>query len=108
MLNDNYSIVLVGMEKKQIDRLPKGIIGLGKTNSAEELAMIYTTADVFVNPSREETFGMTTLEAIACGTQAIVYEGTACEEVVLEYGGIAVKPEVKHIYEAITNLAFSN
>lgn len=51
-----------------------------------ELAEIHTAADVFVNPTYEETFGLTTLEAVSCGTHTIVYEDTACEEVALEIG----------------------
>ena len=102
MLDDSYVIVLVGLTQKQIDTLPRNIKGLVRTNSAQELAAMYTMADIFVNPSREETFGMTTIEATACGTEAIVYEGTACEEVVRTQGGIAVPPSVENLYSAIT------
>ena len=101
MLDDPYVVVLVGLNKKQIANIPQKIIGLGKTNSPQELAKIYTAADIFVNPSREETFGMTTLEAVSCGTNAIVYKGTACEEVVEHFGGVAVPQGVDNIYEAI-------
>lgn len=104
LLDDRFTIVLVGLNSKQISKLPHGIIGLNKTNDMTELAAIYTTADFFINPSREETFGMTTIEAISCGTYAIVYKNTACEEVVIKYkNGIAVEPDVGHIYEEILN-----
>lgn len=73
MLNEEYSIVLVGLTEKQIASLPKGIIGIPRTESAEELAGIYTTADIFVNPTKEEVLGMVNLEAIACGTPVITY-----------------------------------
>ena len=89
-LDDSYQIVLVGLTQKQIDTLPKNIIGIRRTNSPKELAEIYTAADVFVNPSVEETFGMTTVEAAACGTKAIVYSKTACEEVAELYKDIFV------------------
>lgn len=102
MLDDSYVIVLVGLSKKQMDELPKGIIGLMRTNSVSELVEIYTAADIFVNPSLEETFGMTTVEACACGTNAIVYEDTACEEIAKMYEGIqVVRCGAEHIYEAI-------
>ena len=45
------------------------------------LAEIYTASDVILNPSAEETFGMNVAEAAACGTGAIVVEGSACAEV---------------------------
>lgn len=69
--------------------------------SPSELAAIYSVADIFINPSKEETFGMTTVEAIACGTKAIVYKGTACEEVVHAKGGVAVPQDIKYLYKAV-------
>ena len=82
MLDDNYKIVLVGLTDKQVSELPEKILGITRTKNVTELAQWYTVADVFVNPSREETFGLTTVEAMACGTPVIVYKGTACEEIV--------------------------
>ena len=61
-------------------------------------------ADVFVNPSKEETFGLTTLEAMACGTPAIVYKNTACEEIANLYGGIAVEQSINALKNAIEQL----
>ena len=103
LLDEHYRIVLVGLTEPQLKTLPERILGITRTNNAKELAALYTAADVYVNASREETFGMTTLEARSCGTNAIVYKGTACEEVVAKYGGIAVEPTVSAIYEAIVN-----
>lgn len=104
MLNQKYCIVLVGLNKMQIKRLPDNIIGLEKTNSSYELAQIYSAADIFVNPSKEETFGMTTIEAEACGTPAIVYKNTACEEIVKDRKGIAVDQSVLAVYNAIMGM----
>ncbi len=50
----------------------------------------YSRADVFVNPSQAETFGLTTAEALTCGTPAIVYNTTACPEIVDEGTGAVV------------------
>lgn len=82
MLDDGYAVVLVGLSKKQIVDIPKSITGIKRMKSPQELVKIYSNAAVFLNPSREENYGMTTAEAIACGTKAIVYEGTAGEEVI--------------------------
>lgn len=101
MLDDRYRIVLVGLSPEQAQAMPANVISIPRTNSAKELAEIYTAADLFVNPSYEETFGLTTLEASSCGTPGIVYAGTACEEVVNLYGGIAVTPGAKSLYTAI-------
>ncbi len=92
MVDDNYKIVLVGLTDKQIKTLPQNCIGIKCTYSPQELASIYSAADLFFNPSMEETFGLTTLEALSCGTKVVVYSGTACEEVVLKYGGKIIPP----------------
>ncbi len=105
-LDSSYKIVLVGtLSKKQKKELPAEILCIDKTNSKKELAAIYTAADVFVNPSREESFGLTTVEALSCGTTPIVYKSTACEEVVSLYGGVAVDFGVSHLKEAIIKAA---
>ena len=89
-LQDDWRIVLVGLTPQQAEKMPHNVVCIPRTNSPRELAELYTTADVFVNLSVEETFGMTTLEALKCGTKPIVYAGTACEEVVNRFGGTAV------------------
>ena len=82
LLNENYQVILVGLNHKQLKSIPQNIIGIERTNNPQTLAQIYSAADVFVNPSYEETFGLTTVEAKLCGTPCIVYKGTACEEIV--------------------------
>ena len=105
LLDDSYAIVLVGLTEAQQKELPTGILGLPRTHSQQELAEIYTAADVFVNPSYEETFGLTAVEARACGTEAIVYQNTACEEIVDRLGGIAVPQDVDALAQAIRDVA---
>lgn len=77
IISEEYKIVVVGLTKKQKESLPDTVLGIEKTSNSEELAEIYSAAEVFVNPSREETFGMVTAEALACGTPAVVYDATA-------------------------------
>ena len=104
ILNDEFSIVLVGLNKKQIRKLPQRIIGIGGTNNIQKLVEIYSAADVFVNPSLEETFGLTSVEALACGTPAVVYQDTACAEIVEKDTngiGCVVKPDINDLVAAI-------
>ena len=108
LLDERYAIVLIGLSAKQIQSLPAGILGLPRTNSVQELAQAYTAADVFLNPSTEETFGMTVLEARCCGTEAVVYQGTACEEVVNRFGGVAVPRGAAHLLEAVEQITKEN
>jgi len=86
-LDERFVIVLVGISREQSEELPDGIIGIQKTDSKEELSALYSAAGVFVNMSSEETFGLVTAEAISCGTPAIVFNSTACPEIVKEGTG---------------------
>ena len=101
MLDENYVIVLVGLDDKQIKRIPRNVLGIKRTHDQKELAEIYSAADVFLNLSKEETFGMTTVESISCGTPAVVLKGTACEEIVNRFGGIAVPYDFETICQSI-------
>ena len=104
LLPDRCKIVLIGLTNRQIDQLPKAILGLPRTGSPRELAQAYTAADVYVCPSAEETFGMTVLEAACCGTRPIVYENTACQEVAQAHGGVFVPKGPEHLARAILDL----
>ena len=107
-LPDNYVIVLVGVSEKQIKQLPSGIIGIPRTNTIQELADYYSMADVYVNTSVEETLGMTTIESLACGTPAIVYDATACPETVSSDCGFVVRPHnIAELATAISQICNS-
>ena len=106
-LDEKYKIVLVGLSRKQMKKISQNIIGIERTYNARELAAYYSEAEVHVSASFEETFGMTILEAALCGTPSIVFQNTACEEVLDQVhekvGGIAVQADIESIYDAITN-----
>lgn len=76
----SYAVVIVGLSKNQIKQLPDGIIGLKRTSSQRELAGVYSAADVFFNPTREDNFPTVNLEAEACGTPVVSYDTGGCSE----------------------------
>lgn len=78
-LDDNFSVVLVGLSKKQIKAMPSSVVALERADS-RELASIYTTADVLLNPTREDNYPTVNLEAQACGTRVITYDVGGCAE----------------------------
>jgi hypothetical protein len=49
------------------------IRSLGYIPDAQTMAMVYSAADVYVGPSRVETFGQVYVEAAACGTPSVGY-----------------------------------
>lgn len=92
MLPDNMKLILVGLNKQEKDSLPSNILGLPRTKTTQELVDIYSAADVVLNLSLEETFGLTTVEGFACGTPGIVYNCTASPELISEDTGFVVEP----------------
>lgn len=104
-LNEDYQIILVGLTKEQIKELPKGIIGIERTESVDELVEYYNIADIVMNISYEETFGMTTPEGFACGTPSIVYNATASPELITDDTGIIVeKGDIEGVVDAINEI----
>ena len=93
MIDDSFIIILIGLNKEQIKNLPDNIIGVDKTESQNELCDFYSASDLFLNLSVEETFGLTTAEALACGVPVIVYNATASPELVNEDTGFVVEKQ---------------
>lgn len=85
MIGEDVRIVLVGLTPKLLKGLPVNVIGIGRTNRAVELAEIYTTADVFFNPTKLDNFPTVNLEARACGCLVITYDSGGCPETVEGY-----------------------
>jgi glycosyltransferase involved in cell wall biosynthesis len=72
-LDSRYRIVLVGTNETIDRQLPENILSIHRTRNQKELAEIYTAADIFVNPTREDTFPTVNLEALACGTPVLTF-----------------------------------
>lgn len=69
-----YRVVLVGLTEAQRRHLPPEVLGLGKADSVQGLADIYSAADFFINPTHEDNYPTVNLEAIACGTPVLTYD----------------------------------
>jgi glycosyltransferase involved in cell wall biosynthesis len=81
ILPDDCQIVLVG-DDSMVKNKNKKIKFIGTINDVNKLSELYTMADVFVNPSIQETFGKTTAEALSCGTPVVAYNSTATPELI--------------------------
>ena len=89
-LDSKYQIVLVGTDDKIDKQLPDNIISIHRTQNQKELAEIYTAADLFVNPTREENYPTVNMEAIACGTPVMTFRTGGSPEMLDETSGIVV------------------
>lgn len=66
------------------------MINIGYVSSKEELRDIYSSVDVMVNCTREESLSLLNLEVQACGTPVITYSNTGVKETVDGKCGFAV------------------
>lgn len=100
-LPQNYKIVLVGLTPEQQKTLPDSILSLPRTNSARELAEIYSAADVFVNPTYEENYPTVNLEARACGTRVVSYNAGGSGETLGPEDVLVPKGDIHALLAAI-------
>lgn len=105
ILNESYKIVLVGLTEEQKSNIPSNILSLPRTKSQSELAAVYSAADIFINPTYEDTFPTTNLEAMACGTPIITFNTGGSVEVINKYTGrIVVNNSIGELIKHIENL----
>ncbi|MEL7424983.1 MAG: glycosyltransferase [Bacteroidota bacterium] len=101
----DYQIVLVGLTSQQVEQLPDTIIGLTRTESLKELADLYTLASVYCNPTFEDNFPNTNIEALACGTPVVAYHTGGCPEAVDAATGLIVaKGDIDGLAEAVIKI----
>jgi glycosyltransferase involved in cell wall biosynthesis len=104
-LNSNYQIVLVGVSKKEATLLPSNIIGIPRTENVLELAELYSASQLLLCLSYQESFGLTPIESMACGTPVVVYDNTALPELVNDSVGRVVKTgDISKVIQAIKEI----
>ncbi len=104
-LTKDYKIVLVGSVSEMKDCIPDSIISIPKTVDRHELAEIYSAADVFVNPTREEVFGLVNIEALACTTPVVTFDtGGSPESITPESGIVVPQGDIDAMEQAIVQI----
>lgn len=88
---DQFEITIVGLSAEQHKELPKGIIGIQRTQNLQELVQLYSNADVLINPTYADTFPTVNLEALACGTPVITYRTGGSPEAIDEKTGVVIE-----------------
>lgn len=104
-LPNEFTVVLVGTDAEIEKKLPERIITIQRTNSVNELVEIYSAADVFVNPTREEVLGLVNIEALACGIPVVTFNAGGSPECVDNSCGQVIEiddiPSMQNAIEAI-------
>lgn len=90
-LPNDYKIVLVGTNEAVDKKLPDNIISIHRTQNQGELAEIYSSANVLINPTREENYPTVNMESIACGTPVITFKTGGSPEILDEKTGSVVE-----------------
>lgn len=88
------NFILVGVD--DLTRIyPKNVFVFARTSDQSELAEFYSVADLFLICSKRENFPTTCLEALACGTPVIGFDGGGAHETApppygkfVEYGNL--------------------
>lgn len=107
-LSADEHIVLVGNLPSDVSLNDK-ILHIPATNSVDELAELYSMADVFLQPSLEETFGKVTAEALSCGTPTVCFDSTTTPELIGENCGSVVEcTNIEKMYLEIGNILNNN
>lgn len=72
-LKDYYLLVFGASHSKNNETFPFGINYAGKFSDDVSLALLYSSADVFVAPSLEDNLPNTVIESLACGTPVVAF-----------------------------------
>ena len=81
-LDERFQIVLVGTDSSVDESLPSNIISIHRTTNQQELAEIYSAADLFVNTTRQENFPTVNIESLACGTPVLTFKTGGSPEII--------------------------
>lgn len=102
---EKYKIVLVGTDDNVDRLLPENIISIHRTQNQTELAEIYTAADIFANPTREENYPTVNMEALACGTPIVTFKTGGSPEMLDETcGAVVAKNGINAMYNEIIRI----
>jgi glycosyltransferase involved in cell wall biosynthesis len=103
-LPEEYKLVLIGVKENQRRFFGNKVLTLPRTNNTKELAQFYSLADVFVNPTLQETQGLTNIEALACGTGVVTFNSGGSPDCIDEScGTVVARDDFKGLMKAVVN-----
>lgn len=104
ILDARFQVVMVGITEDKVSS--NNVICIPRTDNQEQLAEIYTAADVLLNPTREDNFPTVNIEALACGTPVLSYGAGGSAEAFDEKSGMIVNDD--SILEVLDKLYLNN
>lgn len=96
LLNDEEVLVMIGLNSKQIKKLPKNIIGVERV-SKEELCDWYSISNAFINLTLEDNYPTVNLEARSCKLPVFTYRTGGSTELVENENYICEKYDLDHM-----------
>ena len=104
-LSEDYKVMLVGTNEETDKQLPDNIISIRRTQNQAELAQLYAAADIFVNPTREDTFPTVNIEALACGTPVLTFQTGGSPEIIDKTcGSVVAKNDMDALQKEIERI----
>lgn len=90
---EHYLLLIAGQESRKLKKLDARfqVRHFGYLHTQKELNEFYALADLLVNPSVYETFGLTNIEAMACGTPVAAFPVCTMPEIVKDFCGWLAK-----------------
>jgi glycosyltransferase involved in cell wall biosynthesis len=106
-ISSKHQIILATMDalgglEKVRGRFP--VYEIGWTDDPDRISTLLSASDIFLMPSTAEAFGLMALEAMACGTPLIVFDGTALPEVIGDAGLVVPMRDSSALANAIDQL----
>ena len=107
---DKFAIVIVGQLTDEIKEVSGcQMVFVNRTQNALELAQLYSSSSVFVNPTYQDNYPTTNLEAIACGTPVITYRTGGSPEAIDEGTGIVIEQgDIMGLEKAVYKLSLDD
>lgn len=105
LLEEDEVIIMLGVDENVKKKLPSNIITIPRTENIEQLAELYSVADVTLNPTWEDNFPTINLESLACGTPLITYRtGGSPEAITPENGFVIEQGNISGIRKSIDTI----
>ncbi len=104
-IKSDMKLVIFGCNKEELKQLSESVVGIGYITDRDEMAKIYSFADVFVNVTFEDSLPTVNMEALACGTPVITYDSGGSSEIINQETGLIVpKGNKEELLKAILKI----